>query len=46
MAVLTVLILILIIPMKHDLIHSFVLVGVRFRVSKSDVDDVASIDFQ
>ena len=39
------LILLLIIPINQDLIHRFVLVGVRFRVSTSDVDDVASLDF-
>ena len=44
-AVLTVLILIFLLPTNQDLIHTYVLVGVRVSVSKSDGDDVVSLDF-
>ena len=43
MAVLTILIYILILSMNQELIHWLILVGIRVRISKSDVDDGISI---
>ena len=44
-AVITALILIFPIPTSQDLIHWFMFVGVRIRVSKYDVDYGVSLDF-
>ena len=44
-AVLTVIIIILIIPVIQELIHRFVIVRVHLSVSKYDVDNSVSLDF-
>ena len=43
-SVLTVIIIILFLPSIQELIYSFVLLGVRVYVSKSDGNDGASLD--
>ena len=44
-AVLTVILLLLILPIIQELIHRFVIVGVHLSVSKYDVDNSAILDF-
>ena len=43
-AVLTTLIIILILPTIKEIIHRFVIVGVRARIFKSEADDGVSLD--
>ena len=43
-SVINILILILLLPTSQELIHWIILVGIRFSISKYDVDDGVSLD--
>ena len=44
LAVPAVIILVLLLPTSQELIHWIILVGIRFSISKYDVDDGVSLD--